>query len=95
MQRMETFSRPAPPPQKRYEEVQNAGNTEKSEEAENSENAEGNKKSTGKRQGKISSSLFSASDLLTCVLPTFCLPTIWAISLELNGDPPFWRATTS
>ena len=30
---------------------------------------------------------FSGSDLLTCMLPTFCPPTIWPMSLELCRKP--------
>ena len=33
-------------------------------------------------QGQVKFQFFSGSDLLTCMLPTFCPPTIWAISLE-------------
>ena len=40
-------------------------------------------------QGKVKFKSFSGSDLLTCMLPTFGPPTIWAISLEFTGNPPF------
>ena len=33
-------------------------------------------------QGKVKFWSFSGSDLLTCMLLTFCLPTIWSISLK-------------
>ena len=37
-------------------------------------------------QGEVKLYYFSGSDLLTCMLPTFCPPTIWAI-LEYRGEP--------
>ena len=35
---------------------------------------------------------FSGSDLLTCILPTFCSLTLWAISLESYGKPSILEA---
>ena len=37
------------------------------------------------RSGKVKFKSFSASDLVACMLPTVCPPTIWAISLEVWG----------
>ena len=46
-------------------------------------------------QGKVKFQSFSGSDLLTCMLPTFCPPTIWTISVNFVGSPPFWPPTIS
>ena len=35
---------------------------------------------------------FSGSDLLTCMLPTFCPPTIWTTSLEFYRKPSILAA---
>ena len=36
--------------------------------------------------------VFSGSHLLTCMLPTFCPPTIWAISQEFCRKPSMLEA---
>ena len=33
--------------------------------------------------------------LLTCMLPTFCLPMMWAILWSFIENPTFWRLTIS
>ena len=46
-------------------------------------------------QGKVQHESLSGSDFLTCMLPTFCPPMIWAMSLEFRGKPSIWRPTVS
>ena len=43
-------------------------------------------------QGKVKFQSISASDLLVCMLPTFCPPMIWVISLEFCVKPSILNA---
>ena len=47
----------------------------------------------GVLQGKVKFQSFSGSDLLTCMLPAFCLLTTWAISLEFCRNPSIFQCS--
>ena len=44
---------------------------------------------------KVRFQSFSGSDVLACMVPSFCPPMVWAISLEFLWNPPFRRPTIS